>query len=335
MRKLPLILAAAALTALTLAGCSGSPAPSATPTAPGSNQAAAGSCTDTPEGDASKSIKVGGDAGAKATADFKAPLSADTTQRTVVTKGSGDKLVVGDFNAVNFTLFNGTSGKEITSTYDQGGAPQGIPVDETQYMPGLVKAIECAPAGSRVVAVVPPADGFGSQGNSSVGIAPTDSMVFVIDTGKSSIDMTDTSAMKASGADQPVVPGVPTVALAADGTPTITIPDSAPPAATTITVLKKGDGPVLGATQSAIVQYMGEVWGSKKVFDQSWGKTPLIAAPGGTVPGFDKAVQGQTIGSQVIVSMTPADGYGDQGQPDAGIAGTDTLVFVIDILAAA
>jgi FKBP-type peptidyl-prolyl cis-trans isomerase len=332
MRKLPVFLAVAAL-ALTLAGCSGSPAPSASPATP-APQAAAGSCTDTPEGDASKSVKVTGDAGAKVTAAFKAPLSVDTTQRTIFKKGDGAELKVSNITFINFTLFNATSGDEIFSTYDNGGQTLGVPVDEAQFLPGVVKAIECAPAGSRVTAVIPPAEGFGPQGNPSLKVAATDSLVFVIDMSEQVFDPSDAAAMKASGADQPVQPGVPTVALAADGTPTVTVPDTAPPAETTITVLKKGDGPVVAANQSAIVQYQGLIWGTKTVFDQSWGRGPFIAAPGGTVPGFSKAVTGQTIGSQVIVSMPPADGYGDQGQPDAKIAPTDTLVFVIDILAA-
>jgi FKBP-type peptidyl-prolyl cis-trans isomerase len=35
----------------------------------------------------------------------------------------------------------------------------------------------------------------------------------------------------------------------------------------------------------------------------------------------------------VIVSIPPAQGYGDKGNEGAGITGTDTLVFVVDILA--
>ena len=33
--------------------------------------------------------------------------------------------------------------------------------------------------------------------------------------------------------------------------------------------------------------------------------------------------------------VPPAEGYGDAGQPSAGIEGDDTLVFVIDVLAVA
>jgi peptidylprolyl isomerase len=33
-----------------------------------------------------------------------------------------------------------------------------------------------------------------------------------------------------------------------------------------------------------------------------------------------------------MLSIPPSDGYGSAGQSDAGIKGTDTLVFVVDIV---
>jgi peptidylprolyl isomerase len=45
-------------------------------------------------------------------------------------------------------------------------------------------------------------------------------------------------------------------------------------------------------------------------------------------------VVGQTVGSRVLLVVPPADGYGAAGSASVGIDGTDTLVFVVDILAA-
>ena len=53
---------------------------------------------------------------------------------------------------------------------------------------------------------------------------------------------------------------------------------------------------------------------------------------GQLVPGFDKGIVGQPVGSRVLLVLPPAEGYGKQGQAQAGIKGTDTLVFVVDIL---
>ena len=46
------------------------------------------------------------------------------------------------------------------------------------------------------------------------------------------------------------------------------------------------------------------------------------------------ALVGQKVGSRVLVVVPPAEGYGKDGNQQAGIKGTDTLVFVVDILAA-
>jgi FKBP-type peptidyl-prolyl cis-trans isomerase len=329
LRKLPVIFAVSAL-ALTLAGCSGSPSPSPSPTAAGgaSAQADVGSCTDTPTGDASESVEVTGDAGAKASATFDAPLSVDATQRTVLSKGAGDTIKIGDLTSVNFTLFNGTSGDEVFSTYDSGHNLS-VSVDQTKILAGIVKGIECVPANSRVVAVVPPAEAFGDQGSTDLGITASDTSVFVIDIG-------DIVPDRASGADQPAQEGMPTVTLADDGTPTVTIPDTEPSPDLQVAVLKKGDGAVVQPGADVTAQYQGLVWGSKKIFDQSWGKngpSPFSMAEGAVIPGFSAAIVGQTVGSQVIVSIPPAQGYGDKGNEGAGITGTDTLVFVVDILA--
>ncbi len=51
----------------------------------------------------------------------------------------------------------------------------------------------------------------------------------------------------------------------------------------------------------------------------------------GVVPGFQKAIAGQKVGSTVGVAMTSADGY-PNGQPSAGIQPGDSLIFAIKIL---
>lgn len=56
---------------------------------------------------------------------------------------------------------------------------------------------------------------------------------------------------------------------------------------------------------------------------------------GQLIPGFDEGLVGQTVGSRVLLVIPPDKGYGTAGNSQAGISGTDTLVFVVDILAAA
>jgi peptidylprolyl isomerase len=80
--------------------------------------------------------------------------------------------------------------------------------------------------------------------------------------------------------------------------------------------------------------YLGQIWDSGKVFDNSYDrKTPLLIqlAEGSIIDGWRYALQGRKVGSRVMFSVPPTWGYGTSGNSQAGIKGTDTLVFVADI----
>lgn len=101
---------------------------------------------------------------------------------------------------------------------------------------------------------------------------------------------------------------------------------------TQVHTLKPGDGPVVADTASVTVCYMGVNGRDGTVFDNSYERGEPVDFPlGGVVPGFQKAIAGQKVGSTVAVAMTSADGY-PEGQPAAGIQPGDSLVFAIKIL---
>ena len=79
-------------------------------------------------------------------------------------------------------------------------------------------------------------------------------------------------------------------------------------------MLKQGDGAVVKSDDTISLQYQGVLWRTGKIFDQSWGRGVYSGAVTGFVPGFTKALDGQKVGSQVIVIIPPADGYGTEGQ---------------------
>jgi hypothetical protein len=101
---------------------------------------------------------------------------------------------------------------------------------------------------------------------------------------------------------------------------------------TLVHTLKPGDGPVVPDTATVSVCYMGVNGRDGSVFDSSYERGQAAEFPlHGVVPGFQKAIAGQKVGSSVAVAMTPADGY-PEGQPSAGIQKGDSLVFAIKIL---
>ncbi len=114
--------------------------------------------------------------------------------------------------------------------------------------------------------------------------------------------------------------------------PRITVDTPFSVAQTQVHTLQAGDGPVVTDTDTVSVCYMGVNGRDGSVFDSSYQRGAPVDFPlDGVVPGFQKAIAGQKVGSTVAVAMTPDDGY-PQGQPSAGIRAGDTLVFAIKIL---
>ncbi|MFF4714646.1 FKBP-type peptidyl-prolyl cis-trans isomerase [Streptomyces eurythermus] len=96
-----------------------------------------------------------------------------------------------------------------------------------------------------------------------------------------------------------------------------------------------GGGRTVAENEFIRADYLGQIWDTGKVFDNSYDrKRPLVMqlAQGSIIDGWRYALQGKKTGSRVEIAVPPAWGYGESGNPQAGIKGTDTLVFVIDLL---
>ncbi|MFF3517360.1 FKBP-type peptidyl-prolyl cis-trans isomerase [Streptomyces sp. NPDC002573] len=95
-----------------------------------------------------------------------------------------------------------------------------------------------------------------------------------------------------------------------------------------------GGGQIVAENDYIQAHYLGQIWDTAKVFDNSYDrKTPLVIqlAQGGIIDGWRYALQGKKVGSRVLMAVPPTWGYGSQGNTQAGIKGSDTLVFVVDI----
>ncbi|HEY0374042.1 MAG TPA: FKBP-type peptidyl-prolyl cis-trans isomerase [Amnibacterium sp.] len=331
LRRLVPAAVAAAL-ALVLAGCSGNPSGSATSSAASAAAPSASAATSTAacatSGSASQSVKVTGKAAAAPTVKFPLPTAASATQRTVITAGHGNPVKTGNSVKIAYELFEGATGKQLDqSGYTAAKQPVILTADTAQYLPGLVQSIVCGKVGERFAAVIPASQAFGSTGSETLGVGANHSLVLVGDI----LSLTPT---KATGVVKTLPSGFPTVKVASTGQPTVTVPKSTAPTTLKIADREVGTGDTVKSGDTVTVQYQGVLWRNGTVFDQSWGKTgPASFSTAAVVKGFRDALVGQKVGSQVVSIVPPADGYGKTGSSDGTIKGTDTLVFVIDILA--
>ncbi|MET9972775.1 FKBP-type peptidyl-prolyl cis-trans isomerase, partial [Streptomyces sp. NPDC006356] len=95
-----------------------------------------------------------------------------------------------------------------------------------------------------------------------------------------------------------------------------------------------GNGKTVAENDFVVANYLGQIWATGKSFDNSYDtKRPLLIqlAEGGVIAGWRYGLAGRKAGSRVQMAIPPTWGYGPQGNADAGIKGTDTLVFVIDV----
>ncbi|GAB3599892.1 FKBP-type peptidyl-prolyl cis-trans isomerase [Microbacterium tumbae] len=320
MRTRPIVLlSTVAAATLLLAGCSGSGSPESTSTPEATT---ASDCLfDAPSGAGSDAVAVEGE-GATASVTVPADTEVTEVERTVIKEGDGEDLHGGDLVSLRYQLIDAAT-SEVLETSERGpegilpallstGATQQQNVDLTQEF-AFTAAVECLPLGSHVVLVVP---------SSSEDQNPS---ILYVET----IDLLPTVA---TGEAVAPVEGMPTVELDDDGAPTITIPDADAPAETEVAVLEQGDGATVGAGDLVTVQYRGVKWSDGEEFDSSWGRgAPAQFQTTGVVTGFQKALEGQKVGSQVLVTMTPADGYGAEPSDSNELAG-ESLVFVVDIL---
>jgi FKBP-type peptidyl-prolyl cis-trans isomerase len=253
----------------------------------------------------------------------------------VLSKGSGRVLAPTDSYLANFSvdIWRGKTHKVLFSSYKS--TPEVLPV--TIGLSGLQQAMSGVTVGSRVLAVLPPKYGYGPKGNSQVGVKPNDTLVWVI-------DVLQAFAPNQGATGKQITNGggaLPKVTVSNGIGPQIAIPKSNPPAKLVKTTLVKGTGAPVKANQSIVVRYVGSIWRTGKVFNDNWPTTSSPTTPpnvfqlGQLIPAWNTGLVGVPVGSRVMLVVPPAEGYGKTGQSSAGITGTDTLVFVIDILATA
>jgi peptidylprolyl isomerase len=102
------------------------------------------------------------------------------------------------------------------------------------------------------------------------------------------------------------------------------------------TVLTKGKGPKVHKGDLLVADYLGSNYRTRKVFDNSYDRkapSAFTIGVGKVVTGWDKTLVGVNVGSRVLMVLPPKYGYGKAGNTQAGIKGTDSLIFVVDVIA--
>ncbi|MER6108101.1 FKBP-type peptidyl-prolyl cis-trans isomerase [Streptomyces hirsutus] len=146
------------------------------------------------------------------------------------------------------------------------------------------------------------------------------------------------SAPEASAAPPPKIVDGPLPAITAGvkfgEKPTVAKGSGDPSKDLAVKTVIAGGGRAIAENDFVVAHYLGQVWSTAKVFDNSYDrKAPLAIqlAQGSIIDGWRYGLTGKKAGSRVEMAIPPTWGYGSQGNEQAGIKGTDTLVFVVDV----
>lgn len=298
--------------ALQACGSDSSSSPSDTTTADGSTTTTLVKTTSLDD------VKVEGDFGAKPTVTFDPSYVGTEDTFRVVSEGTGPVITADQRVTVNYLGVSGANATELGGTF--GSTPKKFFMADQSLRPVITESMIGQKVGSRVMIAV---DATADSGEWNI-------VVF-------DLVSAETIPLSAEGAAVTPPADLPAVTVE-NGVPTIATPTDTAPTGLVVQPLIKGSGPQVTAGQTLTVQYVGMIWATGKVFDSSWTRgapTDFVIGGGQLIPGFDEGLVGQTVGSRVMLIIPPDKGYGATGNTQLGIGGTDTLVFVVDILAAA
>ncbi|WP_380175939.1 FKBP-type peptidyl-prolyl cis-trans isomerase [Kineococcus sp. DHX-1] len=327
MRRRTALMSASAALAMSLLGACASEGDTPTPSEQTASASASANTIEPAVTDDALPVQVSGEVNpdVKPTVAITAPLSVTETSRKIVAKGTGPVVEATDKIAFAYTLYAGSTGEELDSSYGKTPARFDLP----KITMGLARGFVGTNVGDRVVIAIAPSDGFGDA---------------VKNFGKENVDASTTIVVVAdvvkivptTAEGTPVTPpaGLPTVVANDKGVPTgFTITDETPPANLVVQPLIEGTGPAVTSGMNLSVQYLGARLADGQVFDQSWSKGQpfsFVIGQKNVIEGWDAGLIGQKIGSRVELVIPAAQAYGDEPANPGAPAGA--LVFVVDIL---
>lgn len=260
----------------------------------------AGCREEPPPPDPTDGVAVAGDVGRRPVITLDTPLQVQDIVTEELITGEGVELADGDAVMLAYIALDAITGEVVEDSY--GSEPRILQLTEDEAGP-LYDELVGRTEGSRLLRLEP--------GSMTV----PDPVVIVY-------DILPTQAV---GTELEVPSQLPQVTVADDGTPTIALPEDVdPPNSLTIAQLIRGEGPQVQSGESVTVRYVQLAWSSGEVLESTWGpdSLPVTIPLVDRIPGLQDGLVDAAVGSRVLLVVPPA-------QAD----GTDTMVFVVDVLA--
>jgi peptidylprolyl isomerase len=247
----------------------------------------------------------------------------------VLSEGEGSEVEAGTYLVAQYlgqTWAPGDDGAAniFDNSYDRG-SPAGFPIGEGAVITGWDEGLTGQKAGSRVLLIIPPDQAYGDTPPEGSTIEAGATLVFVVDIVESYGDDAGISGTPVT--DLPA--DLPTVTGEGAEAPTVAFPASATPVETsTAEVLVEGDGADLA--DALVVKVLQASYETKKAQFSSWDEQggPIVMTPD-QLPGLTEVLEGQKVGTRVLVRIAAADNVTEQAPKGEPIA------IVVDVIGTA
>lgn len=252
-------------------------------------------------------------------------IDAEETSSRVLHEGDGERVENGEIALVSTALIDAETG-EVSAENFTASSEAVVVNDALQESNDVLYTILTEnPVGTQIAYYV-------TSGTDEEAAANSQLMVFEI------VGKTATRAEGEEVPEEELNDALPSVSRDEEtGEPTIETPEGEAPEELVTDVLIQGDGETVEADDYVTVQYRGVSWSDGEEFDSSWSRgEPYPASLSQMISGWRDGLTGQQVGSQVLISVPPAEAYGeiDEDAEEGSqheLAG-ETLVFVVDIL---
>jgi peptidylprolyl isomerase len=229
--------------------------------------------------------------------------------RTVLVEGSGDAAVAGDTVIVDYVGVRSVDGVEFDNSYDREPFP--VTLGNGSVIQGWEEGLIGAQNGERVQLDIPSDLAYGDTARSEV-IRENESLTFVIDV-----------RAVVGGADTPEAPTEPGVPLSTgEGVESTEFED-----------LVVGDGPTLEQGDTALIRYVNFRGDNGVAIAGNWASGPEpVKYDDQLLPGLFEGMDGMKVGGRRAVTIPPEDGFGPEGNPQAGLPADTDMIFVIELI---
>jgi len=273
-------------------------------------------------------ITVSGDSGTEPTVDSAYPFNVTKTLCKTLIEGTGAEVGDSSILDTQYVGINASTGETFDSSWSRGQSMVGQMGGS--WIAGWDICLKGQKDGGRVLMAITGADGYDdmiAQGQDpGAGISSGDTLVFVVDilaveyTGPQGQHLADGNQW-ATVTDKD---GIPTVSL---------IPGTTAPTDLQVNVLIQGTGRPVLASDLFVGDFIQIDFATGKEIDNSFtdGSPSPYAMLANLIPGLRTAIEGQPLGSRLLVIVPGAQAY-PAGNATPSVSPNATLVFLIDIL---